>query len=51
MTVGECPRHYGAGGKNTREQTPARLNMVFQFEHTSLTDGKYGKWAQTAQIW
>ena len=44
MTVGECPGI-------TMEEAPKyvspdrnELNMVFQFEHTGLTDGQYGKW-------
>ena len=45
MTVGECPgvtveeaKKYGGADRN-------ELDMVFSFEHTVLTDGRYGKWS------
>ena len=44
MTVGECPNltvdaalEYAGAGRG-------ELNMVFHFEHTGLTDGRFGKW-------
>lgn len=37
ITVQEAPKYAGTDS--------GELNMVFQFEHTSLTDGKYGKWS------
>ncbi len=36
VTIEEAKRYAGESGEE--------LNMVFQFEHTSLGDGRYGKW-------
>lgn len=44
MTVGECPGVTVEEAKKYAGFQRHELDMVFQFEHTSLTDGKYGKW-------
>lgn len=44
MTVGECPGVTVEEAKKYAGADCHELNMVFQFEHTSLTDGPYGKW-------
>ena len=44
MTVGECPGITIEEAKKYAGSKRGELNMVFQFEHTSLTDGEYGKW-------
>lgn len=44
MTVGECPNITPAEAKKYAGLQQHELNMVFQFEHTNLTDGPYGKW-------
>lgn len=44
MTVGECPGVTADEAKKYAGFERGELNMVFQFEHTSLTDGQYGKW-------
>ena len=45
MTVGECPGITVQEAQKYAGTDSGELNMVFQFEHTSLTDGKYGKWS------
>lgn len=45
MTVGECPGITVQEAPKYAGTDSGELNMVFQFEHTSLTDGKYGKWS------
>lgn len=44
MTVGECPNVTVEDALQYSGFDTGELNMVFQFEHTGLTDGKYGKW-------
>lgn len=44
MTVGECPGITVDEAKKYAGEGRRELNMVFSFEHTSLTDGPYGKW-------
>lgn len=44
MTVGECPDITIDEAKKYAGTNRHELNMVFQFEHTSLTDGPLGKW-------
>lgn len=44
MTVGECPGITVEEAKKYAGADRHELNMVFHFEHTSLTDGPYGKW-------
>lgn len=44
MTVGECPNVNVEEASKYAGFSRNELNMVFQFEHTGLTDGKYGKW-------
>lgn len=44
MTVGECPGVTVDEAKKYAGKERRELSMVFQFEHTSLTDGLYGKW-------
>ncbi len=44
MTVGECPSVTIEEAENYSGFERKELNMVFQFEHTSLTDGPFGKW-------
>jgi oligo-1,6-glucosidase len=44
MTVGECPGVTVGEAKKYTGADRHELNMVFQFEHTGLTDGPYGKW-------
>lgn len=44
MTVGECPNVTVADALQYSGKDTGELNMVFQFDHTTLTDGKYGKW-------
>lgn len=46
MTVGECPGVTVSEAKKYAGSHRHELNMVFQFEHTSLSDGKYGKWSE-----
>lgn len=43
--VGECPGITVQEAQKYAGTDSGELNMVFQFEHTSLTDGKYGKWS------
>jgi len=38
------PGRHSFGGKKYTGFDRRELNMVFQFDHTSLTDGSYGKW-------
>lgn len=44
MTVGECPNITVEEAKKYAGFDRHELNTVFQFEHTGLTDGVYGKW-------
>lgn len=44
MTVGECPSVTVDEALKYSGFKQNELNMVFQFDHTSLTDGKWGKW-------
>lgn len=44
MTVGECPGVTVDEAKKYAGFQRHELNMVFQFEHTGLTDGAFGKW-------
>lgn len=44
MTVGECPGITVDEAKKYAGNESNELNMVFYFDHTGLTDGKYGKW-------
>ncbi|WP_343246556.1 alpha-glucosidase [Diplocloster hominis] len=48
MTVGECPGLTVETAKKYAGFDRKELNLVFQFEHTSLTDGMYGKWTNQA---
>ena len=45
MTVGECPGITVQEAPKYAGTDSGELNKVFQFEHTSLTDGKYGNWS------
>ena len=45
MTVGETSGVTIEEAQKYAGEDRNELNMVFQFEHTSLTDGKYGKWS------
>ena len=45
MTVGETPSVTVEEAKKYAGFDTGELNMVFQFEHTRLDYGKYGKWA------
>ena len=44
MTVGECSGVTIEEAKKYARADGKELNMVFQFEHMGLDDGKYGKW-------
>lgn len=44
MTVGECPNVTVKEAIKYAGADSNELNMVFQFDHTNLTDGSYGKW-------
>lgn len=44
MTVGECPNITVEEAKKYAGFDRHELSTVFQFEHTGLTDGIYGKW-------
>lgn len=44
MTVGECPGVTTEDAKKYASADGNELSMVFQFEHTELDTGKYGKW-------
>ena len=44
MTVGECPNLTVDAALDYAEAGRGELNMVFHFEHTGLTDGRFGKW-------
>ncbi|WP_352408640.1 alpha-glucosidase [Lawsonibacter hominis] len=50
MTVGECPGVTVEEAKKYAGFNRGELNMVFQFEHTSTTDGPYGKWSDR-RVW
>lgn len=45
MTVGECPGVTVEEAKKYAGADRNELDMVFSFEHTVLTDGRYGKWS------
>lgn len=45
MTVGECPGVTIESAKEYAGFERNELNMVFQFQHTSTTDGPLGKWS------
>lgn len=44
MTVGECSGVTIEEAKKYAAADGKELNMVFQFEHVGLDDGKFGKW-------
>ena len=44
LTVGECPNVTVEEAKRYAGRGRHELGMVFPFEHTGLTDGRYGKW-------
>lgn len=44
MTVGECAGVTIEEAKKYASADGKELSMVFQFEHTGLDDGRYGKW-------
>jgi len=47
MTVGETAGVTIAEAKRYAGESEQELNMVFQFEHTNLGDGRFGKWNDT----
>lgn len=50
MTVGECPDVTPEEAKRYAGFDRHELSMVFQFQHTTTTDGPLGKWSDR-QVW
>lgn len=50
MTVGECPDVTIEEAKRYSGFDRNELNMVFQFQHTTTTDGPFGKWSDR-RVW
>lgn len=50
MTVGECPDITVEEAKQYAGFDQKELNMVFQFQHTTTTDGPLGKWSDR-RVW
>lgn len=50
MTVGECPNVTVEEAKKYSGFDRDELSMVFQFQHTTTTDGPFGKWSDR-RVW